>query len=56
MASDLIFGWLNFDYGGASAYISARISYNNNEAYEAHTNISTYQMVIIEVKLGHGLF
>ena len=35
MASDLIFGWLNFDYGGASAYISARISYNNNEAYRS---------------------
>ena len=33
MASDLIFGWLNFDYGGASAYISARISYNSNKAY-----------------------
>ncbi len=35
MASDLIFGWLNFDYGGASAYISARISYNNNNAYRS---------------------
>ena len=23
---------------------------------EAHTNIFTFQMVIIEVKLGHGLF
>ena len=55
MASDLIFGWLNFDYGGASAYISARML-AIMKLTEAHTNIFTFQMVIIEVKLGRGLF
>ena len=56
MASDLIFGWLNFDYGGASAYISARISYNSNKAYRRAYKYFYISMVIIEEKPGHGLF